>query len=210
MRHGLTQQKIVHHALVLLLIAALSAIFLYITRQVIIGASREIEFDLRNDIFANLERQSAQLLPHPSHRRHHGPHHQRPQRRPPAPRPRDHVQREHHRLHRRRAALHVPHQPQADLLRLRPSAHRLRPRPVLRRPHPSPLRAHPGHVLRHLRQGPGELLRRPPHPRLRPGRGRDRLLRDRQSGVHHAAASISSASWPCSGPRSSSSSASPS
>jgi len=28
-------------------------------RQVIIGASREIEFDLRNDIFANLERQSA-------------------------------------------------------------------------------------------------------------------------------------------------------
>jgi ATP-binding cassette subfamily B protein len=42
----------------LLLIAALSAIFLYITRQVIIGASREIEFDLRNDLFANLERQS--------------------------------------------------------------------------------------------------------------------------------------------------------
>src|SRR6202011_964126 len=29
-----------------------------ITRQVIIGASREIEFDLRNDVFANLERQS--------------------------------------------------------------------------------------------------------------------------------------------------------
>ena len=58
MRHGVTQQKILHHALLLLLIAVLSAIFLYITRQVIIGASREIEFDLRNDIFANLERQS--------------------------------------------------------------------------------------------------------------------------------------------------------
>ena len=29
-----------------------SALFLYITRQVIIGASREIEFDLRNDLFA--------------------------------------------------------------------------------------------------------------------------------------------------------------
>jgi ATP-binding cassette subfamily B multidrug efflux pump len=43
----------------LLLVAALSAVFLYITRQVIIGASREIEFDLRNDLFANLERQSA-------------------------------------------------------------------------------------------------------------------------------------------------------
>jgi len=59
MGHGVTQGKIMHHALRLLLVAALSAVFLYITRQVIIGASREIEFDLRNDLFANLERQSA-------------------------------------------------------------------------------------------------------------------------------------------------------
>ncbi len=59
LRTGINEQKILHHALRLLLIAALSAIFLYITRQVIIGASREIEFDLRNDLFAHLERQSA-------------------------------------------------------------------------------------------------------------------------------------------------------
>jgi ATP-binding cassette subfamily B protein len=59
MQHGLTETKVLYHGLRLLLIAALSAIFLYITRQVIIGASREIEFDLRNDLFANLERQSA-------------------------------------------------------------------------------------------------------------------------------------------------------
>jgi ATP-binding cassette subfamily B protein len=59
MQHGITEQKVLFHAARLLLIAALSAIFLYICRQVIIGASREIEFDLRNDIFANLERQSA-------------------------------------------------------------------------------------------------------------------------------------------------------
>ena len=58
MQHGITEAKVLNHALRLLLIAALSAIFLYICRQVIIGASREIEFDLRNDIFANLERQS--------------------------------------------------------------------------------------------------------------------------------------------------------
>jgi ATP-binding cassette, subfamily B, multidrug efflux pump len=58
MSHGVTQQKILFHALRILLIAALSAVFLYITRQVIIGASREIEFDLRNDLFTNLERQS--------------------------------------------------------------------------------------------------------------------------------------------------------
>src|SRR5271155_2715522 len=58
MQHGITETKVLYHALPLLLIAALSAIFLYICRQVIIGASREIEFDLRNDIFANLERQA--------------------------------------------------------------------------------------------------------------------------------------------------------
>jgi len=59
MGQGVTHAKIIHHSLRLLLVASLSAIFLYITRQVIIGASREIEFDLRNDLFANLERQSA-------------------------------------------------------------------------------------------------------------------------------------------------------
>jgi len=59
MRHGATEAKILHHGLRLLAIAVLSALFLYITRQVIIGASREIEFDLRNDLFRNLERQSA-------------------------------------------------------------------------------------------------------------------------------------------------------
>lgn len=59
MQHGLTQEKVLHHALILLLIAAASAVFLYTTRQVVIGASREIEFDLRNDLFSNLERQSA-------------------------------------------------------------------------------------------------------------------------------------------------------
>src|ERR1700733_5692432 len=58
MQHGITQQKILFHGLRLLLIPALSAIFLYITRQGIIGASREIEFDLRNDLFSNLERQA--------------------------------------------------------------------------------------------------------------------------------------------------------
>ncbi|MBB5344238.1 ABC transporter ATP-binding protein [Tunturibacter empetritectus] len=58
MQNGITESKVVHHTLRLLLIAVLSAIFLYITRQVIIGASREIEFDLRNDLFSNLERQA--------------------------------------------------------------------------------------------------------------------------------------------------------
>ncbi len=59
LQHGLTQQKILYHGIRLLVLAALSAVFLYTMRQVIIGASREIEFDLRNDLFANLERQPA-------------------------------------------------------------------------------------------------------------------------------------------------------
>lgn len=60
MQHnGITQSRIAFHGLRLILVAALAGVFLYITRQVIIGASREIEFDLRNDMFANLERQAA-------------------------------------------------------------------------------------------------------------------------------------------------------
>ena len=58
MRHGMTEQKILLHGIRLLIVASFSGFFLYITRQVIIGASREIEFDLRNDMFANLERQA--------------------------------------------------------------------------------------------------------------------------------------------------------
>ena len=61
LKFGITPHLILVHALRLLLVASFSGIFLYITRQVIIGASREIEFDLRNDMFANLERQSAEF-----------------------------------------------------------------------------------------------------------------------------------------------------
>ncbi len=54
-----TEAKIIHHVLRLLGVAVLMGIFLYLMRQIIIGASREIEYDLRNDLFASLERQPA-------------------------------------------------------------------------------------------------------------------------------------------------------
>ncbi|MBB5066856.1 ABC transporter ATP-binding protein [Granulicella mallensis] len=57
MRHGLSAAKVEHHSLLLLGIATVSGIFLYLMRQIIIGASREIEYDLRNDLFAHLELQ---------------------------------------------------------------------------------------------------------------------------------------------------------
>ncbi|SNS96472.1 ATP-binding cassette, subfamily B [Granulicella rosea] len=59
MQHGITDRALLMHASRLLIVAVLMAVFLYLSRQILIGASREIEFDLRNDIFANLERQSA-------------------------------------------------------------------------------------------------------------------------------------------------------
>jgi len=57
MQKHLTAAAVEHHALRLLGLAAISAIFLYLMRQIIIGASREIEFDIRNDMFAHLETQ---------------------------------------------------------------------------------------------------------------------------------------------------------
>ncbi|ADV82967.1 ABC transporter ATP-binding protein [Terriglobus saanensis] len=51
------ERDVAHDAVWLLVVAVAAAIFLYLTRWIIIGASREIEFDLRNDLFANLERQ---------------------------------------------------------------------------------------------------------------------------------------------------------
>jgi ATP-binding cassette subfamily B multidrug efflux pump len=41
------------------LISAAKGVFLFLTRWIIIGISREIEFDLRNDLFRHLERQPA-------------------------------------------------------------------------------------------------------------------------------------------------------
>jgi len=57
MRLGLSASKVEHYALLLLGIAAVSAVFLYLMRQILIGASREIEFDIRNDLFQRLESQ---------------------------------------------------------------------------------------------------------------------------------------------------------
>ncbi|MGI4826853.1 MAG: ABC transporter ATP-binding protein [Janthinobacterium lividum] len=57
MRRNIHAAAVWQHALELLGIAIISAVCLYLTRQIIIGASREIEFDLRNDLFAHLEKQ---------------------------------------------------------------------------------------------------------------------------------------------------------
>ena len=53
-----TRQTLLKYSLYLLAIAAAKGVFQYLTRWILIGVSREIEFDLRNDLFAHLEQLS--------------------------------------------------------------------------------------------------------------------------------------------------------
>ncbi|HEY4046359.1 MAG TPA: ABC transporter ATP-binding protein [Acidobacteriaceae bacterium] len=59
LNQGVTRGKLLFYASALIAISAAKGVFLFLTRWIIIGISREIEFDLRNDLFRHLERQSA-------------------------------------------------------------------------------------------------------------------------------------------------------
>ncbi|MFZ0309165.1 MAG: ABC transporter ATP-binding protein [Candidatus Sulfotelmatobacter sp.] len=52
---GVSRHKLLIFALQVLALAAVRGVFLFLTRWVVIGISRDIEFDLRNDLFAHLE-----------------------------------------------------------------------------------------------------------------------------------------------------------
>src|SRR5580692_6672350 len=52
---GVTPKKLLAYSLELLGVAAIKGIFQFLTRWMVIGISREIEFDLRNDLFRHLE-----------------------------------------------------------------------------------------------------------------------------------------------------------
>jgi ATP-binding cassette subfamily B protein len=53
---ALTLEKVRRYAVVLLGLAAVGGVFRFLMRRIIIGASREFEYDLRNDFFAALQR----------------------------------------------------------------------------------------------------------------------------------------------------------
>ncbi len=57
--HGITRNGILIFAGLLVLIALVKGVFLYAQRWILIGISREIEFDLRNDLFIHLEKQDS-------------------------------------------------------------------------------------------------------------------------------------------------------
>jgi ATP-binding cassette, subfamily B, multidrug efflux pump len=59
LEHGITRNRILLFAGLLVAIALVKGVFLYAQRWILIGISREIEFDLRNDLFRQLERQDS-------------------------------------------------------------------------------------------------------------------------------------------------------
>ncbi len=59
MGQGVSRQRILLLAGLLVAIAMVKGVFLYAQRWILIGISREIEFDLRNDLFRKLERQDS-------------------------------------------------------------------------------------------------------------------------------------------------------
>jgi ATP-binding cassette, subfamily B, multidrug efflux pump len=59
LEHGVTRSQVLVYAGLLVAIALAKGVFLYAQRWILIGISREIEFDLRNDLFGQLELQDA-------------------------------------------------------------------------------------------------------------------------------------------------------
>jgi ATP-binding cassette subfamily B multidrug efflux pump len=55
LNQGVTRHKLLMYAGLLLAVAVSKGIFQFLTRWIVIGISRDIEFDLRNDLFARLE-----------------------------------------------------------------------------------------------------------------------------------------------------------
>ena len=52
---GVTRQKLIWYAALTLAIAVVGAVFRFLMRRILIGASREIEYDIRNAFFARLQ-----------------------------------------------------------------------------------------------------------------------------------------------------------
>ena len=57
LNQAVTERKLLLYAGLLLVISLLRGLFLFLMRRIIIGASRDIEYDIRNDFFARLEQQ---------------------------------------------------------------------------------------------------------------------------------------------------------
>ena len=79
---GVTRAKLAWYGALLLGIGVVGGVFRFLMRRILIGASRHIEYDMRNDFFAHLERLPLSLLPGAPDRRPDVAGHQRSERRP--------------------------------------------------------------------------------------------------------------------------------
>ncbi len=55
LNHGIDWHKLLLYSLLLVAVVLIKGVFQFLTRWIIIGISRDIEFDLSNDLFRNLE-----------------------------------------------------------------------------------------------------------------------------------------------------------
>src|ERR1019366_9110761 len=163
---GVTRQKLLTYSLLIIAIALVKGIFQFLTRWVVIGISRDIEFDLRNDLFAHLERLSYSYY----QRNRTG----------------DIMARATNDLNAVRMLLGPAIMYSANTLVFTAGALgfmlAISPKLTLYAflpPHSRALRTHSGHVLGHFGPRPGKLFWRPRHPRLCAGTGRDCRLRGR-------------------------------
>ena len=177
---------LIRYGLMLVGAAAFEGLFLYLQRWIIIGASRRIEYDMRNDFYAHLQKlpltyyqdqrtgdlmsratndlSSVRMLIGPAvdalavvaARRHRRVHHDDP-----------------HRSH-----------DGAD--RAGRGADRRRPREVLRTADPSAIQGRSGLLRRHLRARAGEPGRRARRARVRAGAERDRHVQADEPRVRRA------------------------
>ena len=173
---GRSERQLVFYALLLVAIALGRGIFQFLTRWIVIGISRDIEFDLRNDMFRHLESLSF-------------PYYQRT-------RTGDIMARATNDLNAVRMLLGpaimysantlvftagalvymMKISPRLTLLHLPAIAHRQHRNSILRTPDSRAFRKNPGDVFRHFSAHAGEFFRSPRDPRLRAGSRRDQAI----------------------------------
>ena len=81
LRDRVSRDALLGYAGLILGVTLVQGIFSYLQRMILVAMSRDIEFDLRNDYFASLERQPPAFFQRAPDRRPDGARHQRPRRR---------------------------------------------------------------------------------------------------------------------------------
>ncbi len=180
---GVDTGKIAFYAWIILGLTAVGGFFRFVMRRIIIGASRDIEYDLRNDFFAHLQR--LDLAYFQGHRTG------------------DLMSRATNDLSAVRMMigpavmysattglffivgiiLMLSINPRLTLFALVPLPFVSISVGLLRRRHSPAVRAYPGAAVRDQRDYPGDALRRPRRPCLSPGAVRDRTIPAGERGV---------------------------